>query len=137
VELVRTLDLDRRVILLGPRPDIELIYPALDALTLCSIYGEGFPNVLCEAMACDVPCVATDVGDSAEIIGDCGLIVPRRDSQALARAWRTLLEDGPQLAPEGRRSRVAARYSLERMCAHYESLYRALAQKQPKTRDWH
>jgi glycosyltransferase involved in cell wall biosynthesis len=129
-QLVRSLNLDARVLLLGPRPDIELIYPTFDALTLCSIYGEGFPNVLCEAMACDVPCVATDVGDSAEIIGDCGVIVPRSDPQTLAGAWHMLLERGPQGAPEARRSRIAARYSLQRMCAHYESLYRSLAQHQ-------
>jgi glycosyltransferase involved in cell wall biosynthesis len=133
-ELIRMLDLDRRVVLLDRRPDIELIYPALDSLTLCSIAGEGFPNVLCEAMACDVPCVATDVGDSAEIIGDCGLIVPRQEPQALAGAWRTLLEKGSRLGGEGGRARVAARYSLQQMCAHYESLYRSLAQKPPKPR---
>jgi glycosyltransferase involved in cell wall biosynthesis len=130
-ELIRMLDLDRRVVLLGRRPDIELIYPALDALTLCSIAGEGFPNVLCEAMACDVPCVATDVGDSAEIIGDCGLIVPRRDPQALAQAWSALLDTGSRLAPEGLRARIAGRYGLQQMCAHYETLYRSLAQKTP------
>jgi glycosyltransferase involved in cell wall biosynthesis len=106
-------------------------------LTLCSIYGEGFPNVLCEAMACDVPCVATDIGDSAEIIGDCGLIVPLRDPQALADAWQTLLERASQLGTESARSRVTARYSLEKMCAHYESFYRSLALKSPEARDWH
>jgi len=126
-ELVRSLNLDARVLLLGPRPDIELIYPAFDVLTLCSTYGEGFPNVLCEAMACDVPCVATDVGDSAEIIGDSGLIVPLRNPEALAQAWRTLLEKESGLATESVRSRVAARYSLQRMCAQYESLYRSIA----------
>jgi glycosyltransferase involved in cell wall biosynthesis len=129
-ELIRMLDLDRGVVLLGRRTDMEQIYPTLDALTLCSIYGEGFPNVLCEAMACDVPCVATDVGDSVIIVGDCGLIVPPRDPEALVRAWRTLIEKS-QVAPEGARSRVATRYSLERMCAHYESLYRSLVQKRP------
>jgi glycosyltransferase involved in cell wall biosynthesis len=133
-ELVQTLDLDRRTVLLGPRSDIELIYPALDALSLCSIYGEGFPNVLCEAMACDVPCVATDVGDSADIIGDCGFIVPLRDPQALAHAWRTLLEKGSHLSTESARSRIAARFSLQRMCAQYESVYRSLAQKRPNGR---
>ena len=126
---VRDLDLDRSIVPLGPRSDIELIYPALDVLTLCSTAGEGFPNVLCEAMACNVPCVATDVGDSAEIIGDCGLIVPLRDPQALAGAWQTLLEGPSQLRTDSARSRVAARYSLEKMCAHYESFYRSIAQK--------
>ena len=131
---VRDLDLDRSIVLLGPRSDIELIYPALDVLTLCSTHGEGFPNVLCEAMACDVPCVATDVGDSAEIIGDCGLIVPRRDPEALAQAWRTLLECRTQSRAESARSRVAARYSLQRMCTDYESLYRSLVQKRSTVR---
>jgi glycosyltransferase involved in cell wall biosynthesis len=126
-DLIRVLDLDRRIVLLGPQPNIELIYPTFDVLTLCSIYGEGFPNVLCEAMACDVPCVATDVGDSAEIIGDCGLIVPRRDPEALAQAWQNLLENGPNFTRESGRSRIAARYSLNRMRAHYESLYRSIA----------
>jgi glycosyltransferase involved in cell wall biosynthesis len=134
-KLVRALDLGRSIVLLGPRSDIELIYPAFDLLTLCSISGEGFPNVLCEAMACDVPCVATDVGDSAEIIGDRRWIVPKRDHEALARAWHALLEKPSQL--ESARSRIAARYSLEKMCAQYESFYRSLAQKPPKARDWH
>ncbi|MFZ0150782.1 MAG: glycosyltransferase [Xanthobacteraceae bacterium] len=135
-KLVQSLDLDRRAVLLGRRPDIELVYPTLDALTLCSIYGEGFPNVLCEAMACDVPCVATNVGDSAEIIGDCGVVVaPRREPQDLAQAWRALLAKGSHPAAEGGRARVAAHFSLQRMCTHYESLYRSLAQNPAQARD--
>ncbi len=134
-KLVRDFGLDRSIALLGPRSDIELIYAALDVLTLCSIYGEGFPNVLAEAMACDVRCVATDVGDSAEIIGDCGLIVPRRDPDAVARAWHVLLEKRSQVGAESARSRGAARYSLEKMCAQYESFYRSLAREPPKARD--
>jgi len=126
---VRELDLDRSIVLLGPRSDIELIYPALDVHTLCSTHGEGFPNALCEAMACNVPCVTTDVGDSAEIVGDCGLVVPRRDPQALAGAWHALLERPSQVGTDSARSRVAARYSLERMCAQYESMYRSIARK--------
>jgi glycosyltransferase involved in cell wall biosynthesis len=136
-KLVRALDLDRNIVLLGPRPDIELVYPALNVLTLCSIAGEGFPNVLCEAMACDVPCVATDVGDSAEIIGDCGLIVPKSDPEALARAWHVLLQNRSKPGADTARSRIAARYSLERMCAQYELFYRSLADKLPIARDWH
>jgi len=134
-ELVRTLDLDRRTILLGPRPDIELVYPALDMLTLCSIAGEGFSNVLCEAMACDVPCVATDVGDSATIIGDCGLIIRQRDHEALTGAWHRLVRQPSQHSSP--RSQIAARYSMQRMSAQYEAFYRSIVQKSTKTRDCH
>jgi glycosyltransferase involved in cell wall biosynthesis len=134
--LVRSLGLQHSTVLLGARSDIELIYPALDLLTLCSIYGEGFPNVLCEAMACDVPCVATDVGDTAEIIGQRRWIVAKRDHEALANAWRSLLSSGRPFAAGEARSQVAARYSLKQMCAHYEALYRSLAQKSAK-RDCH
>lgn len=136
-KLVGALDLGRNVVLLGPRSDIELIYPTLDLLTLCSIAGEGFPNVLCEAMACDVPCVATDIGDSAEIVGDCGLIVPKRDHEALADAWHTLLGKRSQSGSETARARIAARYSLEKMRAQYESFYRSLAQDSVEGRGSH
>jgi len=125
-EMLTKLQLVRHVTLLGRRADVENVYPALDLLALCSIYGEGFPNVLCEAMACGVPCVATDVGDSADIIGDCGLIVPMRNPEALARACQTLLEGELQELGARARARMVTRYGLERMRAQYESLYRSL-----------
>jgi glycosyltransferase involved in cell wall biosynthesis len=118
---------DDRIFLLGHRSDVDLIYPALDMLSLCSTYGEGFPNVLCEAMACGVPCVATDVGDSAKIIGECGFIVPDRNPEALAQTWETLLDSGPERMGEMARSHIAAHYGLDQMCAQYQELYRSLA----------
>ena len=127
VAMIEALDLSGHISLLGPRSDIDLIYPTLDALALCSIYGEGFPNVLCEAMACSVPCVATDVGDSAQIIGDCGLIVPMRNPEALAQGWEALIKRGLGVVGELARSRITAHFGLDRMCAQYQSLYRSLA----------
>ena len=125
--MIEALDLSGHVSLLGPRSDIDLIYPTLDVLALCSIYGEGFPNVLCEAMACSVPCIATDVGDSAQIIGDCGLIVPMRNPEALAQGWEALIKRGLGVVGELARSRITAHFGLDRMCAQYQSLYRSLA----------
>lgn len=125
--IIDGLRLRDRTVLLGLRSNTEDIYPALDVLALSSIYGEGFPNVLCEAMACGVPCVATDIGDSAEIIGDCGVIVSPRDPAALALGWRTVVEQGPEKLGERARDRVTARFGLEQMCAQYRSLYRSLA----------
>jgi glycosyltransferase involved in cell wall biosynthesis len=112
-------------------PTSNLFYPILDVFTLCSIGDEGFPNELCEAMARDVPCVTTDVRDSAEIIGDSGLIVPRQEPKALAGAWRTLIEWG--LAGEGAWRCASA---LSKMCAHYEALIARWCRRRHR-RDWH
>lgn len=85
-------DVRSRVHLLGPRQDIPRLTAAFDVATLTSAYGEGFPNVLGEALACGVPCVATDVGDSREIIADNGVVVPIGDADGIAAAWVSLLQ---------------------------------------------
>ncbi|MBN2428725.1 MAG: glycosyltransferase [Deltaproteobacteria bacterium] len=112
--------------LLGHRADIMDLNCALDVATSSSSCGEGFPNVLGEAMACEIPCVATDVGDSALIIGDTGKVVPAGDSVALAEAWRTILA----LIPEDRtnlgiaaRKRIQDHFSLAAVAQKYEDLF--------------
>jgi glycosyltransferase involved in cell wall biosynthesis len=97
-----SVGMQSRCHLLGPREDIPRLTAALDIATLSS-YGEGFSNALGEAMACGVPCVVTDVGDSATVVGDTGRVVAARDPAALAHAWRGMLG-----APLGTRERLAA-----------------------------
>lgn len=130
VDLVSAQGIGKRVLLLGERRDLAAIYPAADVVTLSSAFGEGFPNVLAEAMCCGIPCVATDIGDSAEIVGYTGAIVPPRDPVALAAGWEKLAA----LAPGDRRklgaaarARVVARYDLAAIIARYEALYEAIA----------
>ncbi len=125
--LTSELSLQGRVVSLGRRSDMENIYPAFDIMTLCSSYGEGFPNVLCEAMACGVACVATDVGDSRDIIGDSGEIIPVRDPERLAQSWQALLERGTRDSGILSRGRIEDRYGLHRMCDQYRALYLSLA----------
>ena len=117
-------------ILLGERRDVERIFAAVDLATLSSV-GEGFPNAIGEAMACGVPCVSTDVGDAADIIGDTGCIVPPRDPAALADAWHVLLARGRQYRDAlgaRARARIADRFSIGAVARTYEARYEMLAQ---------
>lgn len=108
-QLVKQLNITDRVIWAGTCRDMPAVYNALDVCTSSSAYGEGFSNVIGEAMACGVPCVATDVGDSAWIIGDTGIVVPPRDPQALAEGWRSLLAS--PIDHEAVRARIVSLFS--------------------------
>ncbi|MEM8677199.1 MAG: glycosyltransferase [Cyanobacteria bacterium P01_G01_bin.67] len=93
-EQIKRLDIADQIHLLGERHDIPDIMTSLDIFTTSSAYGESFPNVLGEAMSCQTPCVATDIGDSKGIVADTGIVVPPRNPEALAQAWRELIDLG-------------------------------------------
>ena len=114
--------------LLGPRNDVPRLYAALD-VAVSSSSSEGFPNVVGEAMACGVPCVVTDVGDSAAIVADTGVVVPPRDPEALAGGMLKVLSlDGGERRGFGERARrrIGEHYSLESVVAAYEAMYAGL-----------
>ncbi len=112
--------------LLGFRDDTPTLTAALDVATLSSS-GEAFPLALGEAMACGVPCAATDVGDIAGMIGDVGRVVPPRDPLALAQAWLELLRmpigERRRLGKSARR-KVMEHYEIRQTAAKYARLYR-------------
>ncbi|ALA60764.1 glycosyltransferase family 4 protein [Nitrospira moscoviensis] len=115
--------------LLGMRDDLPDLNTVFDIASLSSM-AEAFPNVVLEAMACGVPCVVTDVGDAAHMVGDTGTVVPRRDPQALAQAWSAMLRmDCAERAALGAaaRQRVLDEFSLARAVARYEHLFAELA----------
>ena len=123
-----------RVRLLGERDDMAGFYAALDIATLSSAFGEGFSNVLGEAMACGLPCVATDSGDAAELLGPTGVVVPPRDPPALAAAWQRLIEIGAEarrLLGNHARLRIACDYCLASAVARYEAIYQDIAIPRP------
>ncbi len=126
VKLIAEPELQDRTFLLGERSDIPRLTAALDIACSASAWGEGFSNSIGEAMACGVPCVVTDVGDSAYLAGDAGLVVPSREPETLARAICQLIEAGPagrrQLGDAARR-RVESEFSLSAIVERYESLY--------------
>lgn len=112
--------------LLGLREDMPSFLAGLDLLCVPSLYGEGFPNVLGEAMACGVPCVATDVGESREIVADLGRIVQPGDPAALAAAMGEILAmDSEARSDLGARcrARIQENYSLENIAERYAALY--------------
>jgi glycosyltransferase involved in cell wall biosynthesis len=124
-EWIRSSNLGRRVHLLGQRPDVQRLNASLD-IASSSSYSEGFPNVIGEAMACGVPCAVTDVGESARIVGATGKVVPPRSPEALAEAWRELIEIGPEgrsLLGEAARRRISEHFSLQAIVQRYARLY--------------
>ena len=126
---VQMLGLNDRVLLLGPRHDIWRVMNGIDVHVLSSAHSEGFPNVLGEAMACGTPCVATDVGDSREIVGDTGWLVSPSNPQELARAMLEAIgETTEQRAARGARcrQRIAERFEIGAVCHRYEELWREL-----------
>ena len=111
---------------LGVRRDMPRIMRALDILVSSSAYGEGLPNVVAEAMASGVPCVVTDVGDSAVLVGRDGVIVPPRDPAALSRGMEALMmKPAAELREMGVRGRehVNADYSLASSLRRYGELF--------------
>jgi glycosyltransferase involved in cell wall biosynthesis len=128
VEAVARRGLAGRISLCGEVTDTPSLFCAFDVAVSAS-YSEAFPNVVGEAMACGVPCVVTDAGDSARIVGGTGVVVPTRDPAAMSAAIMRLLAMNPSArAALGReaRARIAADYSLDRMATRYEALYDGL-----------
>lgn len=129
---IQELGLAHHTHLLGERHDMPRLAAALDVFSLSSAYGESFPNVVGEAMACEVPCVVTDVGDTAWILGNTGRVVPPRDAVALADAWREMMDLGPggrQDLGRQARSRVIENFTLGSVVARYDSLYEQVLTK--------
>ncbi len=125
--LARRLGLGDRIVWAGFRRDLPAVYGALDVSTLSSSFGEGFPNVVAEAMACGVPCVATDVGDAAFILGGLGWVVPPRNPRALADAWIAALAEEPASdLRTRRRRRIEESFNLDGMIDRTERALLAL-----------
>ncbi|MBZ5603664.1 MAG: glycosyltransferase [Acidobacteriia bacterium] len=117
--------------LLGRRDDIPRLLNAADIASSSSV-GEAFSLAIGEAMCCEIPCVVTDVGDSAFEVGDTGRVVPSRSPQAFADAWASLLAmsqaDRAELG-RGARRRIEQNFSLPVVTAQYEQLYESVVRE--------
>lgn len=131
-EAIQARGLSGAVHLLGRRDDMPRLMAALDVLASSSSYGEAFPNVLGEAMACSVPCVVTDVGDSAEIVGEAGRVVNAGDMEGLAQQIVKLLclpSKELRVLGSQARERVATNYEIGHVARVYEAFYQQLMGK--------
>lgn len=130
VRWIREAGIRSCVHLLGIRRDVARLFAAADIATTTSVSGEAFPMVIGEAMACGTPCVVTDVGDSALIVGDTGEVVAPGDPVALAQEWRKLLEAGPEVRRGlgvAARRRVQQHFALPSIVERYQTVYAQLA----------
>ncbi len=125
--LISGSGLEDKVRLLGPRYDIPNVMNALDLHVLSSAYGEAFPNVVAEAMACGIPCVVTDVGDAALIVGNTGWVVPSKNANSLAhgieRALQVIKTPQREALSQACRQRIVEGFGIERMAAAYNEVW--------------
>ena len=129
VQWVHDAGIHKRCRLLGRRDDIPSLTAALD-IAVSSSFAESFANVIGEAMSCEIPCVVTDVGDSALLVGDTGRVVPPKNASALSACLEELIEmgrDGRKELGAAARHRIREHYDLPRIVRRYETLYEELA----------
>lgn len=125
VSLIKQYQLENYVMPLGVRSDVNRIMSLTDIFVLSSL-GEGFPNVLGEAMACQCAVVTTDVGDCRDIVGSCGIVVPKQNPQELAEGIYQLLNlSKEEILELGQRARmrILENYDIRTIVKQYEALY--------------
>jgi len=129
IKLIEDLGIMKNIHLLGKRMDVEEINAGLDIACSSSSWGESFSNAIGEAMACGIPCIVTDVGDSAWIVGETGIVVKPGDRKALTDAMITLIkmsfEERLELGKLAR-NRIIKHFSINIVVKQYEDLYQNL-----------
>ncbi|MDC3356065.1 glycosyltransferase [Candidatus Pelagibacter ubique] len=133
---IKKLKLSNHVKLLGQSDNISEVMNGLDIHVLSSSYGEGFPNVVAEAMGCGTPCIVTDVGDSALIVGKTGWVVPPENSIKLAKAIEKALNEKNTNKWNKRcnkaRLRVKKNYNISRMVKLYNKVWSKVYKRNDK-----
>ena len=125
--LIKENGLASNVLQLGLRADVESLLNAADVMCLFSNAEEGFPNAVAESMSCERCCVASDTGGTAEVLGDCGVLVPRNDPVAAGVALCGMLElrqaERDRIGQRAR-LRVKEKFSLDTVTERYLALWR-------------
>jgi glycosyltransferase involved in cell wall biosynthesis len=114
-------------VLLGERGDVPVCLAAMDVFCLPS-RAEGFPNVVGEAMAMRRPCVVTDVGDAASLVGDCGTVVAKESARSLADGLNKMLSlsgDERDAVGARARARIESNFSMVQTRLQFQAIYDA------------
>ena len=128
MSLIEGFGLKGRVLLLGSRDDVPDLMRAID-LHVLSSFGEGFPNVLAEAMACGTPCISTNVGEAFAVVGDKGWLVSTSDPGEMTAAISNAMDEWAQspgiwlARKKASRDHVVAHFSVEQMVGNYRSAW--------------
>ena len=127
VSKIKKLNLTSYVKLLGRNDNIPQLMNGLDLHVLSSSYGEGFPNVIAEAMACGTPCITTDVGDAAFIVGKIGWVVPPKNPIKLSKAIEKALYEIGGIKWDKRcikaRLKIKEKFSINKMLKSYNKVW--------------
>jgi len=113
-----------RIVWTGYNSDMTRFYNAVDIFTSASVFGEGFSNGIGEALATGVFCVVTDVGDSAAIVGNCGIAVPPGDPETLVAGWEEAInKDSSEAKDICIRQWVLDHFSLKKLVKRTEKVF--------------
>ncbi len=130
---IERLSLENHVKLLGQNNNIIEVMNGLDVYVHSSIYGEGFPNVVAESMACGTPCVVTDVGDASLIVGKTGWVIPPNNSKKLAytieKALNEIGKEEWNKRVNNTRLRVKTNFDISIMIKSYNTLWSSIHKK--------
>jgi glycosyltransferase involved in cell wall biosynthesis len=128
IDWLKEFNLQNRFVLLGERIDVPVCLAAMNIFCMPS-RTEGFPNALGEAMALGLPCVATNVGDTAVLAGNTVKLIPARNAQALAHGLLEVIalsEEQRSLMGQRAKEHVITEFSIEQACKRYDAVYRKI-----------
>ena len=114
--------------LFGALKDVRIFFNEIDVLLLPSQFGEGFPNVLAEAMASGIPCIATSIGDSKKIIGQSGWVVPNQKPKEIVSAFEEIIEMKKNNSwikiKKTARKQIEKNFSISKMITSYSKCWK-------------
>ncbi len=125
---INNIKFQKNIYLLGEVENIERLYNSADVNILCAKRGEGFPNVLCEAMACGTPCISTKSGDALQIVGDLGFIIQENSVSQLVNAMRQSIYEMSNQEDWNRKKNnsiihIKKQYSMQKMVDKYSKVW--------------